>query len=225
MPRYWVMAPVESKPPELFDKVWHFDLANDLISIGWEELGDVSHMSRDELSKAVAATYPEKPQQTKGLYANMLWAFYHEIRPGDFVIARRGRKTLAAVGTVHEAARYTRGKHPAIGHPGFLKVAWQEQPRDKVFSSVVFPMHTLAELAEAQFQKLVEGSSIQPEPSEAPAALEDPTAFVLEKVSRGFHRQQLRHNFQKTAQDLRGRRGKRRAAVWHRYRLHRHSGS
>jgi hypothetical protein len=31
MPRYWVMAPVESKPPELFDKVWQFDLANDLM--------------------------------------------------------------------------------------------------------------------------------------------------------------------------------------------------
>jgi 5-methylcytosine-specific restriction protein B len=122
MHRYWVMAPVESKPPDLFDKVWQFDLANDLISIGWEELGDVSQMSRDELSKAVAATYPDKPQQTKGLYANMLWAFYHEIRPGDFVIARRGRKTLAAVGTVNESALYTPGKNPAIGHPGFLKV-------------------------------------------------------------------------------------------------------
>lgn len=186
MPRYWVMAPVESKPPELFEKVWQFDLANDLITIGWEELGDVSHMSRDELSKAVAATYPEKPQQTKGLYTNMLWAFYHEIRPGDFVIARRGRKTLVAVGIVHESALYTPGKNPAIGHPGFLKVAWQEQPRDKVFSSVVFPMHTLAELSEEQFRNLVEGSRIQPEPSEAPAALEDPTAFVLEKYLEDF---------------------------------------
>jgi hypothetical protein len=102
------------------------------------------------------------------------------------VIARRGRKTLAAVGTVHEAALYTPGKHPAIGHPGFLKVVWQEHPRDKVFANVVFPMHTLAELSEEQFRNLVEGSSIQPEPSEAPAALEDPTAFVLEKYLEDF---------------------------------------
>jgi restriction system protein len=102
------------------------------------------------------------------------------------VIARRGRKTLVAVGIVHESALYTPGKNPAIGHPGFLKVAWQEQPRDKVFSSVVFPMHTLAELSEEQFRNLVEGSRIQPEPSEAPAALEDPTAFVLEKYLEDF---------------------------------------
>lgn len=40
MPRYWVIAPVESKPPELFDKVWQFDLANHLITIGWTEPGD-----------------------------------------------------------------------------------------------------------------------------------------------------------------------------------------
>ncbi len=186
MPRYWVMAPVESKPPELFDKVWQFDLANDLISIGWKNLGDVSQMSRDELSKAVASTYPDKPQQTKGLYANMLWAFYHEIGPGDFLIARRGRKTLATVGKVSESAAYTPGKNPAIGHPGFLRVAWQDQPRDKVFSSIVFPMHTLAEISEEQFRNLVEGSGMQPEPPEAPAALEDPSAFVLEKYLEDF---------------------------------------
>ncbi len=72
MPRYWVIAPVESKPPELFDKVWQFDLANNVISIGWSELGDVSKLSREELQRAVALKYPDKPPQTHGLYANML---------------------------------------------------------------------------------------------------------------------------------------------------------
>jgi restriction system protein len=47
-------------------------------------------------------------------------------------------------------------------------------------------MHTLAELSEEHFRNLVEGSSTQPEPSEAPAALEDPTAFVLEKYLEDF---------------------------------------
>jgi hypothetical protein len=54
MPRYWIIAPVEVKPTELFDKVWQFDVANNLISIGWHELGDVSTLSREALSKAVA---------------------------------------------------------------------------------------------------------------------------------------------------------------------------
>ena len=186
MSRYWVIAPVESKPPELFDKVWQFDLANNLISIGWKQLGDVSDMSREELSAAVASTYPDKPQQTKGLYSNMIWAFYHEIGPGDLVIARRGRKTLAAVGRVSESASYAPGKNPAHVHPSFLKVSWQEQPRDKVFPSIVFPMHTLAELSEEQFRNLLEGSGVQPLALDVPEAIEDPNSFVLEKYLEDF---------------------------------------
>jgi len=131
MPRYWVIAPVAAKPAELFDKVWQFDLANNVISIGWRGLGDTSKMTRDQLSEAIASEYPDKPPSTQGLFANMLWAFYHEISPGDFVIARRGRKTLAAVGKVIGPATYAPGRNPANSHPNYLEVAWQEQPRDQ----------------------------------------------------------------------------------------------
>lgn len=187
MPRYWVIAPVESKPARLFDKVWQFDLANNLISIGWKDLGDVSKMSRETLSEAVASTYPDKPRQTRGLYVNMIWTFYHEIAPGDFIIARRGQKTLAAVGEVNRSAFYAPGKNPAHGHPNFLEVSWQEQPRDKGYSSVVFPRHTLAKLSEEQFQSLLEGpGGVQPVPSEAAEATEDPNEFVLEKYLEEF---------------------------------------
>jgi len=61
MSRCWVIAPFESKKPEIFDKVWQFDLANSLISIGWSELGDVSTMSREQLATAVTSAYPDKP--------------------------------------------------------------------------------------------------------------------------------------------------------------------
>ena len=186
MPRYWIIAPVESKPPELCDKVWQFDLANNLISIGWEQLGDVSKMSREELSAVVASTYPDKPPATEGLYTNMIWVFYHEIAPGDFVMARRGRKILAAVGTVNRSAFYAPGKSPVHRHANFLEAAWQAQPRNKVFPSVVFPMHTLAELSEEPFRNLLEGSGVQPVSSEAPEAIEDPNAFVLEKYLEDF---------------------------------------
>ncbi len=186
MPRYWIIAPVESKPPELFDKVWQFDIANNLISIGWKELGDVSKMSREELSEAVASTYVDKPPATKALYTNMIWAFYHEISPGDFIIARRGRKTLAGVGKVSRSAFYAPGKSPVHGHPNFLEVSWQEQPCDKVFPDVVFPMHTLSEFSDEQFRSFLESSGAQSVSSEVPEALEDPNAFVLEKYLEDF---------------------------------------
>ncbi len=100
MPRYWVMAPIEADPPEKFEKVWQFDLTNNVISLGFERLGDVSHMNRDELLATVRAKYPDKPPAAQSLLANMFWAFYREMSPGDLVIARRGRKVLAAVGRV-----------------------------------------------------------------------------------------------------------------------------
>lgn len=183
MPHYWIIAPIESKPPELFDKVWQFDIANNLISIGWKALGDVSRMSREELSAAVASTYTDKPPSTKALYTNMVWAFYHEISPGDFIIARRGRKTLAGVGKVSRSAFYAPGKSSIHRHPNFLEVSWQEQPRDKVFPSIVFPMHTLSELSDEQFRNLLDRP---PVPPEIPEALEDPNAFVLEKYLEDF---------------------------------------
>src|SRR5260370_239161 len=119
MPRYWVIAPVESKPPELFGKVWQFHVANNVISIGWSQLGDVSNLTREELSNAVAATYPDKPPATMALVGNMIWAFFHKIATGDFVIARRGRKTLAAVGKVIGTAIYAPGRNPFLASPDY----------------------------------------------------------------------------------------------------------
>src|SRR4051794_30172221 len=102
--RYWVVAPFESNPADAFDRVWQFDLANGLISIEWSRLGDISSMSRPQLVDSVAKAYPDKPRNTQALYANMLWNFYHEMIPGDVIVARRGRKILAAVGKVTRRA-------------------------------------------------------------------------------------------------------------------------
>jgi restriction system protein len=180
------MAPVESKPADLFEKVWQFDLANGLISIGWQNLGDLSHMTRDQLTQVVGSAYADRPQQTKGLIANMLWAFYNEIRPGDLVLARRGRKILAAVGEVVEPAVHSPGRNPAHGHQGFLSVRWHDQPRDKAFPTVVFPMHTLAELSREQVDGFLGGVALPVEPLPTAEPLEDPSAFVLEKYLEDF---------------------------------------
>lgn len=186
MPRYWVVAPIAATPRELFDRVWRFDVANNLISIGWEELGDVSAMSREELAESLAFSYPEAPSPTIALYRNMIWAFYHEILPGDLVIARRGRMTLAAVGTVTHSAIYAPGRNPATGHRAFLEVAWREQPRDRTFPNVVFPMRTVVEISEEQYRSFVEGPGMPVVITGPPEAIEEPSAFALEKYLEDF---------------------------------------
>jgi hypothetical protein len=126
----------------LYEKVWQFDLENNLISIGWARFGDVSKMSRESLDDAVADAYPDKTNSAKSAVGNMIWDFWHDISPGDFVIARRGRTVLAAVGKVTRAGFYAPGRNPLLAspdhaHSGFLEVDWQEQPRNKKFPNIV----------------------------------------------------------------------------------------
>ena len=193
MPRYWIIAPNRAEPASDFENVWQFDLANNLISIGWAELGDVSKMSKQELAETVASTYPEASPPTKGLVTNMVWAFYHEIGSGDLVIARRGRKSLAAVGKVVQAAVYSPGKNPYTTHPNFLGVSWQGSPRDQGFPRIVFPMFTLHEVHGDQFDKFVKGeddgvkNDVEILKSLVDTQkIEDPNAFVLERYLEDF---------------------------------------
>jgi len=191
MPCYWVIAPFGSADTNLFDKVWQFDLSNGHISIGWPELGDISQLDKPALQAAVGKTYPSSPPATRTLYANMLWAFHHEMRPGDVVVARRGRKVLAAVGDVVRAGYFAPGKNPTLSDPSnahshFLDVRWRDAPRDLQFASIVFPMHTLMELSEEQFQGLLGGNTSASPIAEAPEVLADSNSFVLEKYLEDF---------------------------------------
>jgi len=191
MPRYWVIAPVESNPPDLFDRVWHFDLANSCISIGWNALGDVSHLTRDQISDSIAAVYPEKPPASRSLVRNMLWSFFHDISVGDIILARRGRKTLAGVGIVKTVASFhgaanAHASHPESTHLNFLEVDWQSQPRDKKFPFIAFPMYTLAEFSEEQYNNVVgQAAPIIPVEDSSPSQV-DETIFVLEKYLEDF---------------------------------------
>ncbi len=186
MPRYWVIAPVESKPPGIFDRVWEFDLANNVISIGWEKLGDFSKLTKEELAAKIAVTCPEKPPQTKSLITNMNWSFFHEIAPGDIILARRGRMILSAVGTVTSRATYSPGRSSVHTHSCFVEVKWHDTPRDKAFPTVVFPMHTLAEFTEDQYRAVVSDNLSELPISEEPPAVTDRTEFVLEKYLEEF---------------------------------------
>jgi restriction system protein len=183
MPRYWIIAPHESDPPQLFDKVWQYDLANNLISIGWVQLGDASSLSLTEIAEKVASTYPKR---RKGLVAKMIWSFYHKISVGDFIIARCGQKELVAIGNVTKAAIYSPGKNPFIEHPNFLAVSWQQEPRNKVFQDVRFPRFTLAEVSEDKFHGLQKDAIVDSDASEPQDEIEDRIAFNLEKYLQDF---------------------------------------
>lgn len=185
------MAPYASNPPERFDKVWEYDLTNNVISIGWPGVGNVLELSEAKLAESVARIYSDKPPQTRSLIANMLWAFYHRIVPGDTIIARRGRKTLAAVGKVTTRAEWSPRRNPLTDHAGYLGVEWQASPRDKEFNSIVFPMHSLIGASSEDVDKLLRPEEVKllsPEPAIGTSGdvIENAAVFVLEKYLEDF---------------------------------------
>jgi restriction system protein len=191
MTRFWIIAPYAANPPEKFENVWEFDLANNVISIGWTGLGNVLEMTEVELNESVARKYPNKPTQTKSLISNMLWAFYREIRPGDMVIARRGRKTLGAVGKVTQNAVWSPNKNSKVDHAGYLGVEWQTAPRNREYGNIVFPMHTLMETSDDEFNKLLSTAelkidSVKSAVESTAGVIEDVSVFVLEKYLEEF---------------------------------------
>jgi hypothetical protein len=156
MPRYWVIAPYDSRRAETFDKAWQYDLKNGTIAVGWQELGDISLLDNEQLRQKYIDVYGEYSP----IDCNTLWKFYHEISDGDIVIARRGRKIMLGVGKVIQTAFYDpdRGKE-RIGHvedrayPNFLKVEWEDKVID--YGKQVFAMSTLYEIPENKYVQLI----------------------------------------------------------------------
>lgn len=180
MTRYWTIAPYDSTLPKVWEKVWQFDLTNEVISIGWSELGDFSNLSESELRVAVQQTYV----RTNAF--NMLWDFYHSIQVGDIIIARRGRKTIACVGTVIQPAYYSHTKNIEVAgsdnaRSNYLGVHWHDMPRDKGFDHIVFGMRTVIEIPESRYRELVDGVS-----EDVESDVENKPEFFLEKYLEEF---------------------------------------
>ncbi len=145
--RYWVIAPNENGA--LYESVWNFDLEQSCISIGWAKIGDVSKMTRDQLQEKVVAAYPESAHT---LVTNMLWNFYHEIKVGDVIVARRGLRVISGVGTVEQKAQFLPGTNDRINHPHFLKVSWHAAPRNVSLGANIFHPRSVAEIPREKFE-------------------------------------------------------------------------
>ena len=65
MSRYWVIAPYDSTKPQLWEKVWQYDINNKVISIGWKDLGNISNLNEKELLILINETYPQMNQGVK----------------------------------------------------------------------------------------------------------------------------------------------------------------
>ncbi len=190
MPRYWVVAPFENK--DFFERVWQFDLANGVISIGWSDLGDISaYPDKDSLRAAYEEKRYTKNSGSITRAVNMIWNFYHEIGEGDIILARRGTKQLVAIGTAKGKAYYDENKgrnlasdNSEYNHCSFVDVEWHDAPRNKEYDGkVVFGIQTIYEIGEAEYEALAKDVINIEELEEG---VQNQAQFFLEKYLQQF---------------------------------------
>ena len=175
MGRVWVIAPFDFRYRDEWEEIWKYDLDNGVISLGWGRMEDVSSLSLDKILQKFSRTYGD--ESTAG--AHMLNKFYNIVEPGHTIVARRGTKSIAAIGTVKRKAYFNPKKHQFPYERGYtywnhLEVKWNAAPRDIFFENITFGIQAVQEMQEDRFHALTDFIPIDAESADlADGALDD----------------------------------------------------
>lgn len=146
MTKVWIIAPTDSQPLDEFQRIWSYQRDNGIVAIGWD-MGDSSLLCRQQLHDKFlkyANNYGWNSRERHQV-AN----FWLDIRKGDYIIARRGRKHIVGIGKATCRARYERHRElQRSGEPGdsltsLILVDWQ-CTQEYEFSETVFSILTVS---------------------------------------------------------------------------------
>ncbi|MEX1254485.1 MAG: restriction endonuclease [Dehalococcoidia bacterium] len=82
-------------------------LDNNVVVIGWPELGDLSRIqTREELDGLCRETFPDANRSKIANWVGQLWAFRERIEPGDLAVLPLKRRAAIAIGRVTGTYQY-----------------------------------------------------------------------------------------------------------------------
>ena len=203
MVRFWVIPPTGFGNREEFERVWEYARDNGIISIGFGwNMGDAASLSLEEMESRYLSDRGERVSRHT---LHQVFKFWNDIKPGDRIVARGGRKRIVGVGTVQGAPFYDSTRMQETGltdHRCFLPVQWDsgDSAIEKEFPNIVFGMQTVCELEETRFEELTNGARVEGDVNDDLSALihretgvlpaeQDSnvqTEFVLEKYLEEF---------------------------------------
>lgn len=129
-------------------KYWDECLNGGFITLGWDELGDLTRFEeRPDLIEAYTETFPDSgitPAQHKK--AHEIWTF-RELRPGDVVLANHGKSAVLALGVVQEPGYSWHPERPY--HQHVVPVAWETEYARSVPTQGGWGVSTVLELDSA----------------------------------------------------------------------------
>ena len=113
--RYWKVAPGR--------EAWNWEECRDggFIAVGWEELGDLSRLSKSEFEMRRDQLVAKHDDWTS-TGVDQVWTFSHIIEEGDRVMANRGTTEVLGIGTVTGPYHFV----PGIRHGHRLPVRWDD---------------------------------------------------------------------------------------------------
>lgn len=165
--RYWKVAPGE--------QAWNWDFCreNNVITLGWDEYGDVGALSRSEFDAQAKRLIAENTEFKKHS-ATQVWTFAHEIRPGDRIIANLGMSHVLGIGTVEGEYFFVPGEE----HGHRIPVKWENtSPYDVPRQGW---RNTIVSLNDKKFKQILEFGANQDGPR-AWVFQANPSLFNLEE--------------------------------------------
>lgn len=116
--RYWIYAPGEGAC------MWQLCQEKGIMVLGWGEIGDYSqYTSQEKLIADMQATYNlyEKNFMNSSL---AVWQFYNDMKPGDVIFVKQGRRKILGRGIVQGDYQYDEGLNEEFR--SFRKVNWTD---------------------------------------------------------------------------------------------------
>ncbi len=175
-------------------------LEKEVAVIGWDELGDLSHISsKDALLDLLRSTYPNAKEGTLRNWRSQIWIFLHEMQEGDLVALPLKQRPAIAFGRVNGPYRYRPNFPPGARHTHSVK--WiKEIPRAEIDQDLLYSLGALSTVcriqrnnAEERILFLLKGSIPQSFAQEEKEA--DQTFSDLEELALDQIRNYISHRF------------------------------
>ena len=146
---YWAIAPADYSQRRKFRKCWEYDLAHDIITVGWDVGVPASYEDLVKIYDAV----PRHQEWTRWHVLNMLNKFWFGISEGDRIIARAGLMKMVGIGTVTGRPCFDQNIEGCTWGCNVLPVRWDWAGEEDVGRT--FHRYTISKLTEPKFNGLI----------------------------------------------------------------------
>ncbi|MFE4123168.1 restriction endonuclease [Priestia sp. YIM B13486] len=116
-------------------------LDNDIVTIGWNELGNISnYKDKEAFFTFFETTYPNEKPKAIINKANQVWRFKNEIEIGDLVVLPLKQEPSIAVGEVISDYEFTENLGPDIIHTRRVRWITKDMPRTSLNQDLLYSL-------------------------------------------------------------------------------------